>query len=275
MAAKLAGRFGMAFSASLQRGTGHGTCDYREATVVIVTEQGTGRCFFYPYATRALAEVFFWSLKWKLNSRILYKVVDGLPGEELLRGGPALPYNTIRAAAAKLCLHQKVFVQEAGPGVASVHFLACDAAFLSYDGPECAAWRLDDGSALPKRKSFDRVVYDPATRTFTGHVSWMPTSFCGDQVWEYAMVFDETFSQVVGGQIHHYTPGLTDRGSSGQVLVFGPEADAAASVVSYRRFRAGGCPAAAGPAENKEEGGWVEPSDTNSQVQGAAVAPVA
>merc|ERR1712085_48041 len=157
---------------------------------------------------------------------------------ELLCGGPTMAYNTIRATAAKLCLHQKIFVQDSSLGVASVHFLASDAAFVCYESSQCSDWRLDDGSQMPARKSCDCVAYDWATRTFTGQLSWMPTSFCGDQVWEYEMVFDETFSDVVGGQIHHYTPGLTDRGSSGQVHVFGPEADAGVSVVCYKRLRA-------------------------------------
>jgi len=152
------------------------------------------------------------------------------------RGGLALPHNTIRRAARTLALRGKVFVQQQTPGLASLHFVSASEAFVSYESKRCSAWQLDDGSPLPPRKVFAEVSYDPEERRFRGLLSWEPTSFCGDQRWEYDLIFDKGFLRIVDGRIHHYTPGLSDRGSPGQFLLIGEKHDPSANIISYESW---------------------------------------
>lgn len=93
-------------------------------------------------------------------------------------------------------------------------------AYISYSSAKCASWRLDDGSQLPNEKYFENIEYDRKERRFRALIDWSPTSFCGDQLWEYDIVFDEAFTCVLKGEVRHYTPDLSDRDSSQQVLYF-------------------------------------------------------
>jgi len=61
-------------------------------------------------------------------------------------------------------------------GVASYHFNSESDCYISYSkAPE--AWRLEDGSAPPKKKPFVDVHYNAIARTFRGSVEWDPS--CG------------------------------------------------------------------------------------------------
>lgn len=217
-------------------GSSHSSCDYHNSAAVVIAEEESGHCLFYPYCTREAAEESFNSWSWKVG-RIMFDVTDGVLGAEVRQAGWAISYSTIRLAASQLPLWGKVYAQPSGPGHASVHFPSLHSAYVSYEGQQCADWRLDDGSPIPKRKYFENISYNAKMRTFTGILSFAPTSFCGDGEWEYEMAFNENFSEVVGGQIHHYTPGLTDRESPQQILHFGAEQGSEARATSYRRLR--------------------------------------
>lgn len=212
---------GPVVNACLRLGRRATTCPLSEASVVTVTEEGFGRCFYYPYATRADADKHFTTLSLSILSRLMFAVNDGLLTEEIRAGGlHSLPYKTIRRAAKILNIYDKVFVQSSTVGFVSYHFASESDAYISYESDRCNAWYLDDGAELPQRKSFDRASYDPEARTFRGTVSWAPTSFCGDQLWEYEMVFDETFSSIVGGQVRHFTPHVSDKDAREQMLQY-------------------------------------------------------
>jgi len=83
------------------------TCDLADASFLIVTEEGSGHCYYYPYDTKdeAMADFGSWYC-----SRLLFEAVEGeicqtlTPGDdvkEIKQGGFAHPYNTIRRAAAR------------------------------------------------------------------------------------------------------------------------------------------------------------------------------
>merc|ERR1719223_492986 len=86
------------------------------------------------------------------------------------------------------------------------HFVDVSDCYISFEHPRRTDWMLDDGSALPSRKAFLNSHYNPGTRTFTGRVSWEPTTWNGEQFWEYEMVFSENFLSVVAGQVYHFLP---------------------------------------------------------------------
>merc|ERR1711879_1092219 len=118
-------------------------------------------------------------------------------GEISCKGLHRMACNTIRRAALMSNIAGKVFVCSGILGRASYHFHSClfgnDVfAFISYESDRCSQWRLDDGNPLPLRKKFEDASYDPETRCFRGTINWAPTSFCGDQQWEYEMKFDKT-----------------------------------------------------------------------------------
>jgi len=92
----------VAVEASLEREHGYGTCELAEASIVIVTEEGIGMCFYYPYASRAEADVYFNSWRWRVTSRIMFKCHKGTITEELCTGGLGMAYKTIRKAAQTL-----------------------------------------------------------------------------------------------------------------------------------------------------------------------------
>merc|ERR1711972_47711 len=85
-----------AIPANLYTRDGYGTCDRSEATVIIVTEEGSGRCFYYPYSTQAAADVYFDSRTWMPISRIMFRSAGGCILEEIRQGGFSFPYKTIR-----------------------------------------------------------------------------------------------------------------------------------------------------------------------------------
>mmetsp|Transcript_42862 Transcript_42862/g.118508 ORF Transcript_42862/g.118508 Transcript_42862/m.118508 type:complete len:690 (-) Transcript_42862:77-2146(-) len=93
---------GLAVKASLRLRSGFGTCPRDEASIIIVTEEGSGSCWYYPYATRGQAEAYFKARSWRLTSRIMFSCNNGVIGEELCQGGLALPFSTIRNAAQRL-----------------------------------------------------------------------------------------------------------------------------------------------------------------------------
>mmetsp|Transcript_9995 Transcript_9995/g.19248 ORF Transcript_9995/g.19248 Transcript_9995/m.19248 type:complete len:610 (+) Transcript_9995:64-1893(+) len=93
---------GPAVNASVRVRTGNGTCPQEQAAVIIVTEEGTGMCFVYPYRTRAEADAYFNARTWRLTSRIMFSSQRGVVVEELKQGGLSMPYGTIRKAAFSL-----------------------------------------------------------------------------------------------------------------------------------------------------------------------------
>ena len=107
-----------------------------------------------------------------------------------------MPHNTIRRAVRLPTVYGKTFVQSDLPGFASYHFLANRATYISYEADECSRWMLDDGTPLPSSKSFADVSYDMEARVFKGTIDWSPTSFCGDERWEYEMHFDEAVTRI-------------------------------------------------------------------------------
>jgi len=86
----------------LGRRQGFGTCARQEASVIIVTEEGASRFFYYPYATRVEADDHFNSWKWKIISRIMYKAVNGIITEEICKAGHSFAHSAIRRAAQGL-----------------------------------------------------------------------------------------------------------------------------------------------------------------------------
>jgi len=224
--------------ACLKFGTGYGTCDLSDATVIIVTEEGTGKCVCYAFAERDTAIEIFESRTWRGYSRIMFEYADDVVGSEIAHGGiHQLPYGTIRAVATSMNLRMKAFVQGDTLGLASYHFIDHQTAYISHESEACASWTLDNGMPLPPRKDFTDVSFHAETRTFRGVVSWAPTTFCGDERWEYEMVFDEFFSCLVGGEVHHFTPGVTDRGPREQVLSYvAPFLESNGAALVYRRY---------------------------------------
>ena len=102
------------------------------------------------------------------------------------------------------------FVQGGRLGLASYHFESLDAdavggCYISYAAaPD--SWNLGDGTRPPTRKPFENASYDEAARTFRGSIDWSPTTFGGDQRWEYEMVFSEDFAAITGGTVTSYDP---------------------------------------------------------------------
>lgn len=93
---------GIAREATLRTRSGYGTCTRQEASVIIVTEEGSGWCFYYPYRTREEANVYFSKRSWKITSRIMFSCRNGGILEELCCAGPSMPYATIRKVASTL-----------------------------------------------------------------------------------------------------------------------------------------------------------------------------
>lgn len=93
---------GPAVNASVRVRTGSGTCLREQASVMIVTEEGTGMCHVYPYETREQADAYFNARSWRLTSRIMFSSRQGAVMEELCQGGMSMPYGTIRKAAFSL-----------------------------------------------------------------------------------------------------------------------------------------------------------------------------
>merc|ERR1711871_1058331 len=135
----------MGKNASLQCVTGFGTCSLDDASAVIVTEEGIGWCYYYPYVSVEEADSYFHSLAWRCYSRIMFSWQNGAFVRELKRGGlHRLPFETIRRAARRFNVSGKVFVQFDTLGLASYHFKDARTAFISYESEKCACWLLDD-----------------------------------------------------------------------------------------------------------------------------------
>lgn len=230
-------------NASLKRAKGFGTCSLDDAAAVIVTEEGIGFCYYYPYESVEEADKYFNAVAWRCYSRIMFSWHNGAFVRELRHGGlHYLPFETIRRSARRFNINGKVFVRLDTLGLASLHFVNARTAYISFESDKCAAWFLDDGSPLPKEKYFTNTSYDRRERRFQGLVDWSPTSFCGDQLFEYNMVFDEEFSSIIDGKLIHYTPLYSDRSSTQQVLHFkGTPDDGTPNVLRYMRWH-GECP---------------------------------
>lgn len=101
----------------------------------------------------------------------------------------------------------QAYVQSGMLGFASYHFVSEVEAYISYESHHFADYTLDDGSKLPARKSFERISYDPAVRTFVGTISWAPAAWAGWERWEFEVIFSEDFTRISGGQIRLFGPG--------------------------------------------------------------------
>lgn len=206
-------------SASLELGEGYGTCELEDAAVVIVTEEGIGRCYYYPYVSEEEANQYFSSTSWRLTCRIMFSWQNGAFINEIRQGGlHRMAMKTIRRTAMRFNVCGKVFTMCNTLGLCSYHFVNAETAYVSFSCEECASWMLDDGCKLPSEKLFENIEYDRSQRRFRGLIDWSPTSFCADQLWEYEMIFDESFTCIVGGQVRHYTPDVSDRESNQQVM---------------------------------------------------------
>jgi len=91
---------GFASSCSLSSGEGHGTCSIEQATVVVISEEGIGKCYYYLYESEGDAVAH--AGKWRATSRILFLGFRTQQLTEHERWGPAMPYKTIRGAAEKM-----------------------------------------------------------------------------------------------------------------------------------------------------------------------------
>lgn len=118
-----------------------------------------------------------------------------------------------------------VFVQPAGVGFASYHFDAADDIYLNYENLELP---MGNGLTVPSKKAFTSTSFDGAQRMFVGTVDWSEpegTTVLGTQVWNYEMIFDESYGAIVGGTVTAYPPS----GSPAQVRSF-------VSDLSYERL---------------------------------------
>lgn len=91
---------GFASRPRLSNGQSKSACPVADALVMVVAEEGSGRCVSYFYADRDAAEDE--AGKWKVTSRIMFDITDRSELTELEQWGPAMPYNTIRSAAVIL-----------------------------------------------------------------------------------------------------------------------------------------------------------------------------
>lgn len=129
-----------------------------------------------------------------------------------LRAHRTFPDNLVywRALPAASSPRGLSFLQGSRVGLASYHFGpsgdGAEGSHISYAAAD-PSWRLDDGSAPPPRVPFLEPTYDAATRTFRGSVDWSPTSFHGDERWEYLMTFSESFDRIADGRVNAFRPG--------------------------------------------------------------------
>jgi hypothetical protein len=129
-------------------------------------------------------------------------------------------------------LEGSVFIQVGTMGLASYH-LSRERSFIAYRrGRVPDQWRLDNGERPPEEKDFEGARYDAATRTFWGRVVWsaapgLGCTFCGDSHWDYEMVFDEGFLQIVSGYCRMFRAGASEPHAQ---LRYGDE-------MRYRRVR--------------------------------------
>jgi hypothetical protein len=131
-----------------------------------------------------------------------YSVRSVSSGEALVRSEIASP------------LEGSLFIQVGTVGLASYH-LSRERSFIAYRrGRVPDQWRLDNGERPPEEKDFEGARYDAATRTFWGRVVWSAvpglSTFCGDTHWDYEMVFDEAFSQIMGGTCRMFRAGAAE-----------------------------------------------------------------
>mmetsp|Transcript_38782 Transcript_38782/g.128051 ORF Transcript_38782/g.128051 Transcript_38782/m.128051 type:complete len:477 (-) Transcript_38782:62-1492(-) len=129
-----------------------------------------------------------------------------------LRAHRTFPDNLVywRALPAASSPRGLSFLQGSRVGLASYHFGpsgdGAEGSHISYAAAD-PSWRLDDGSAPPPRVPFLEPTYDAASRTFRGSVDWSPTSFHGDERWEYLMTFSESFDRIADGRVNAFRPG--------------------------------------------------------------------
>lgn len=73
-----------------------------DVRVMVVSEEGVGKCFVYFYADEKAAEAE--AGQWKITSRVMFDITDVKDCsdlKELKQWGPAMPHNTIRVAAQR------------------------------------------------------------------------------------------------------------------------------------------------------------------------------
>mmetsp|Transcript_31291 Transcript_31291/g.72977 ORF Transcript_31291/g.72977 Transcript_31291/m.72977 type:complete len:562 (-) Transcript_31291:199-1884(-) len=207
----------------LRLGSGAGTCSRNMASVIAVTEEMVGRCFYYPFRCKEEVDTFFSTFPKRMWSRIVFSSRHGYTTGEIYAKGAPWTLAAIRRAAHVLsdaCLHGKVFVQKDKIGLESLHFTSELTGYVSYQDESCSGWQLDDGSPLPSHKSFSETRYDAEGRNFKGIINWTPSSFRGWRKYEYDLTFDEAFQYVVNGTVCKMDPqdmrekGLARRGTS-------------------------------------------------------------
>jgi len=106
------------------------------------------------------------------------------------------------------------FCQEFCVGVASYHFLRPDCngnlhAYISYESPRTEMWpSLDNGDNVPSRVPFRNIQWDEQARTFIGDICWEEdynTTWMGERLWKYNIIFDSTFMFVLSGTVTRST----------------------------------------------------------------------
>eukprot|EP00733_Pompholyxophrys_punicea_P000374 Pompholyxophrys_punicea_v1_NODE_101_length_3479_cov_7.724007.p2 type:complete len:180 gc:universal NODE_101_length_3479_cov_7.724007:2176-1637(-) len=108
-------------------------------------------------------------------------------------------------------IYGSIYVQGDTLGLASYHFEK-DSAYISYESEKCSMWPpLDNGEKPPARKFFQDVEYDEKNRIFRGIIDWSPTTWTGDQIWKYQMIFAEDFSTIECGSLSYFRPESEER----------------------------------------------------------------
>jgi hypothetical protein len=102
-------------------------------------------------------------------------------------------------------LYGSTFLQFRAVGIASYHFVREDDCYIGYQNAP-ATWVLADGTRPPAKKSFLDPEYNHITRTFRATVDWTPSTFMGDERWEYHMMFDENLTKIERGQVRRFAP---------------------------------------------------------------------
>lgn len=104
-----------------------------------------------------------------------------------------------------LTIHGSIYIQGRLKGLASYHFDTEDDCYISYASPHCSMWpSLDNGDRPAVKKPFVNTSFDLSSRTFKGTIDWSPTTWGGDAIWIYEMIFTEDFNSIEDGSVNAY-----------------------------------------------------------------------